>query len=112
MHTACLLADRRGIEIVAPIHDAFVAQCDARDVKDVSAALDRVMRDASAVVLRGYELPTDYQIVRPGGRYFDKRGKAMWETVRDRAAGQAGTRERVMGNLDLRTCGWRSMATH
>ena len=81
LHTACLLAERRGVEIVAPIHDAFVAQCDARDAEDVSAALDRVMRDASAVVLRGYELPTDFQIVRPGGRYFDKRGKAMWDTV-------------------------------
>jgi DNA polymerase I len=81
LHTACLLAERRGVEIVAPIHDAFVAQCDTRDVEDVSATLDRVMRDASAVVLRGYELPTDCQIVRPGGRYFDKRGKAMWDTV-------------------------------
>jgi len=52
-----------------------------RDVEDVSAALDRTMRDAAAAVLRGYELPTDHQIVLPGGRYFDKRGAAMWETV-------------------------------
>ena len=81
LHTACLLAERRGVEIVAPIHDAFVVQCDARDVDDVSAALDRIMRDASAVVLRGFELPTDCQIIRPGERYFDKRGKAMWDTV-------------------------------
>jgi DNA polymerase I-like protein with 3'-5' exonuclease and polymerase domains len=81
LHMACLLAERRGIELVAPIHDAFVARCGVRDVEDVSAALDRVMRDASAVVLRGYELPTDRQIVRPGERYFDKRGKAMWDTV-------------------------------
>ena len=43
--------------IVAPIHDAFVIQCEARDVMDVAAAFDRVMRDASAIVLRGYELP-------------------------------------------------------
>jgi DNA polymerase-1 len=81
LHATCLLAERRGIEIVAPIHDAFVVQCDARDVEDVSAGLDRLMRDASAVVLRGCELPTDCQIIRPGERYFDKRGKAMWDTV-------------------------------
>ena len=81
LHAACLLAERRGIEIVAPIHDAFVAQCDAREVEDVAAAFDRVMRDASAIVLRGYELPSDCQIIRPGGQYFDKRGKAMWDTV-------------------------------
>src|SRR5262249_36521169 len=59
----------------------FVVQCDARDVDDVSAALDRIMRDASAVVLRRFELPTDCQIIRPGERYFDKRGKAMWDTL-------------------------------
>jgi hypothetical protein len=32
-------------------------------------------------VLRGYELPTDVQMVRPGQRYFDERGEAMWGTV-------------------------------
>jgi hypothetical protein len=32
-------------------------------------------------VLRGYELPTDCQIVRPGERYFDDRGLEMWNTV-------------------------------
>jgi DNA polymerase I len=81
LHAACLLADRRGIEIVAPIHDAFVAQCELANVEDAAAALDRCMRDASAIVLRGYELPTDKQIIRPGERYYDKRGKAMWDTV-------------------------------
>ena len=81
LHTACLLAERRGVEIVAPIHDAFVAQCDVRNAEDVAVTFDRVMRDASAIVLRGYELPSDCQIIRPSGRYFDKRGKAMWDTV-------------------------------
>jgi DNA polymerase-1 len=81
LYAAILLAERRGVEIVAPIHDAFVAQCDLRDVEDVAVAFDRVMRDASAIVLRGYELPSDCQIIRPVGRYFDKRGKAMWDTV-------------------------------
>jgi DNA polymerase-1 len=81
LHAACLLAERRGINIVAPIHDAFVAQCNMREVGDVAVAFDQVMRDASAIVLRGYELPSDCQIIRPGERYFDKRGAAMWETV-------------------------------
>ena len=81
LHVLCLLAERRGLELVAPIHDACVAQCAVRDAEDVSVAFDRAMRDAGAVVLRGYELPTDSQIIRPGGRYYDKRGKAMWDTV-------------------------------
>ena len=40
-----------------------------------------VMGDAAAMVLRGYRLPTDCQIIRPGERYFDDRGEAMWSTV-------------------------------
>ena len=65
----------------------LMAEADLDRVEEASAALDRVMRDASSVVLRGYELPTDCQIVRPGERYFDDRGVEMWTTV-DAAARQ------------------------
>jgi hypothetical protein len=81
LHVACVLAERRGIEIVAPVHDAIMAECAADQAEELSAELDRVMGDASAVVLGGYRLPTDCQIIRPGERYFDDRGEAMWTTV-------------------------------
>jgi hypothetical protein len=81
LHVACVLAERRGIPLVAPVHDAIMAEAPIEQAKDVSAALDRAMRDAAAVVLRGYELPTDVQMVRPGQRYFDERGEAMWNTI-------------------------------
>jgi DNA polymerase-1 len=81
LHIACVLAERRGIEVVAPVHDAIMAEAAVGQIEDVSAALDRVMRDASAIVLRGYELPTDVQLIRPSQRYFDDRGEAMWNTV-------------------------------
>jgi hypothetical protein len=81
LHVACVLAERRGIRIVAPVHDAIMAEAPIDQAEDVSAALDRLMRDASAVVLRGYELPTDVQLILPGQRYYDERGQAMWNTV-------------------------------
>jgi DNA polymerase-1 len=81
LHVACVLAERRGIGIVAPVHDALVAEADVDRAEEVSAGLDRVMRDAAAVVLRGYELRTDVQVIRAGAHYFDKRGIEMWETV-------------------------------
>jgi DNA polymerase-1 len=81
LHVACILGERRGIQIVAPVHDALMAEADLDQADDVSAALDRVMRDASAIVLQGYELRTDCQIIRPGERYFDDRGEKMWNTV-------------------------------
>jgi hypothetical protein len=104
MRATSILADRRGIEIVAPIHDAFLAIAPMADAQDASLALDRCMRDASAAVLQGYELPTSdddgmglilpaYADKRPVpeifeatpqmfcGRYFDKRGAVMWKEI-------------------------------
>jgi len=81
MHVFCVLAERRGIRVVAPIHDAFIAEAEAGQEEEVSHALDRAMRDASRVVLRRYELDSNEQIVRPGERFFDKRGVEMWSTV-------------------------------
>jgi DNA polymerase I len=81
LHVACVLAERRGIQIVAPVHDAIMAQATVDQAEEASVALDRVMRDAATIVLRGYELPTDVQMIRPGQRYFDDRGEAMWNTV-------------------------------
>jgi hypothetical protein len=39
------------------------------------------MRDASRVILQGYELRTDWQIIRPDERFYDKRGEKMWNTI-------------------------------
>ncbi len=81
LHVGCVLAERRNIRTVAPVHDAIMAEATIEQAEEISAALDRVMRDAAAVVLRGYELPTDVQMIGPGQRYFDERGEAMWNTV-------------------------------
>ena len=81
LHVACILAERRGIELVAPIHDAFLAEGSASEAEKLSLALDQLMGDAAVVVLRGYRLPTDCQIIKPGEHYQDERGAAMWATV-------------------------------
>jgi hypothetical protein len=81
LHVACLLAERRGIELVAPIHDALLAEGPLSQVEELSHALDELMGDAAAVVLRGHRLPTDCQIVKPGEHYQDERGAEMWATV-------------------------------
>jgi hypothetical protein len=81
LHVDCILAERRGIELVAPIHDALLAEGPLSEAEDLSHSLDQLMGDAAAVVLRGYRLPTDHQIVKPGEHYQDERGAAMWATV-------------------------------
>jgi DNA polymerase I len=99
LHVASVLAERRGVRIVAPIHDAFVFECKAGEEEEASAALDQAMRDASRIVLRGYELNSDEQIVREGGRFFDKRGVEMWSTVNrllTKLEGETGERRRAV----------------
>ncbi len=44
-------------------------------------ATQDAMREASAVVLDGFELRTDAEIVRHPDRYSDGRGRRMWELV-------------------------------
>src|SRR5262249_13198314 len=81
MRAACILAERRGVQIVAPVHDAFMAQAPLDQIDEASAQLDQAMRDASRTILRGYELRTDVKIIRPDERFHDKRGEKMWNTV-------------------------------
>lgn len=81
MHVVTILAERRGIQIVAPIHDAIVVEGDAADARELAQAADRLMRDASAIVLKGYELPSDCAVLMPGEHFQDKRGASMWNTI-------------------------------
>ena len=92
LHVACVLAERRGIEVVAPVHDAIMAEGPADQAEELSAALDQVMGDAAAVVLRGYRLPTD-QPDHPARRTLLRRSRRGDVGHRHRAAGQARERE-------------------
>jgi DNA polymerase family A len=80
-HVATILCERRGLEPVASLHDALFVEANAADRDDVDAELDRAMRDASAVVLKGHELRTDSQIINAGEPLFNKNGASMWETI-------------------------------
>ena len=45
------------------------------------ARMQDAMREASRIVLDGFELGTDAKIVRYPDRYMDERGAAMWDRV-------------------------------
>jgi DNA polymerase I len=81
LRLACCLGTEQGIEVCAPVHDALmiVAPLDSLDA-DVVRMQD-AMREASRIVLDGFELGTDAKIVRFPDRYMDERGIAMFEKV-------------------------------
>ena len=86
LHVACVLAERRGIEIIAPVHDALMAECDLRDVEDVAAALDHACGTLRPLCCRVTRCAPTRQIIRPGGYYFDDRGDKMYKAVISRIA--------------------------
>jgi hypothetical protein len=81
LRLACCLATERGVEVCAPVHDAMLI-CATLDQIDVAVAITRAaMAEASCIVLAGFELRTDANVVRWPDRYMDPRGVRMWETV-------------------------------
>ena len=81
MRLAASLATERGIEVCAPVHDAFLIEATAEQIEGAVEELQACMREASRVALGGLELGSDAVVVRWPERYRDKRGAVMWETV-------------------------------
>ena len=81
LRIACCLGTERGVEIVAPVHDAVMICAPLDQLEEHIAIMRDTMREASAAVLNGFELLTDVVIVRYPDRYMDKRGTEMWATA-------------------------------
>jgi len=81
LRLACCLATERGIRVCAPIHDAVLVEASEDEIGDVVRATQEVMLEASEVVLDGFRLRTDADVVVSPDRYMDARGRDMWERV-------------------------------
>jgi hypothetical protein len=81
LRLACCLVIERGIRVCAPVHDALLVEGPADDIEAVVADTQAAMAEASRVVLSGFELRSDAQVVRHPERYSDPRGVKMWDTV-------------------------------
>ena len=83
LRIACILATEKGIEVCWPIHDAVLIQARLDVLEEHIAAMQDCMRQAGEIVLGGFQLRTEAEIVRYPDRYQDKRGVLMWEVVQD-----------------------------
>jgi DNA polymerase I-like protein with 3'-5' exonuclease and polymerase domains len=81
LRLACCLATERGIEVCAPVHDAVLICAPLERLDADVVRMQDAMREASRVVLDGFELGTDAEIVRYPDRYADPRGSVMWNRV-------------------------------
>ena len=81
LRLACCLTIEANIMVCAPIHDALLIEADSGAIDETVAKCQRLMREASQVVLDGFPLRTDTKIVHHPDRYSDPRGERMWGTV-------------------------------
>ena len=81
MRLAACLATERGIEICAPVHDAFLIWAPIDRIEADTAAMRAAMNEAARTVLNGFPISTEAKIVRYPDRYMDKRGTIMWDRV-------------------------------
>ena len=81
LRLACCLATERGIEVCAPVHDAVLICAPLERLDADVERMQEAMREASCIVLNGFELNTDAKIVHHPDRYMDERGTVMWDRV-------------------------------
>jgi hypothetical protein len=81
LRVACMLATERGIEVCAPIHDAVLIAAPFDRIEADVALAKKCMIEASEIVLSGFPLRVDTNIVRYPDRYMDGRegAVAMWD---------------------------------
>ena len=78
---ACCLIVERGIKLLAPIHDAVLIEGPADSIEAVVAETQAAMCEAGRIILNGFELRTDADVVVYPNRYSDERGVEMWAKV-------------------------------
>ena len=81
LRLACCLGIERGVEIVAPVHDAVMIHASLDRLDQDIATMRAAMAEASRIVLGGFEIRTDVHITRYPDRYMDDRGTVMWQRV-------------------------------
>jgi len=81
LRLACCLVSEAGIRICAPVHDALLIEAPLTELETAVEATQKLMADASAMVLSGFRLRADAKRVRFPERYQDERGTKMWHTV-------------------------------
>jgi hypothetical protein len=82
LRLAIIKMHEAGIQVAAPIHDAVLVEGPCEDVEEIVAVTQRCMREASRIILNGFELESDVKVVTYPNRYMDEeRGGPFWNNV-------------------------------
>jgi hypothetical protein len=81
LRLAACFATEQGLEVCALIHDAVLIAAPLDQLDHDIERMKAAMAKASRIVLDGFELRTDVNVVRYPDRYQDPRGAVMWDRV-------------------------------
>jgi hypothetical protein len=81
LRLAACFATEQGVEACALIHDAVLIAAPLDQLDHDIERMKAAMAKASRVVLDGFELRTDVNVVRHPDRHQDQRGAVMWQRV-------------------------------
>lgn len=81
LRLACCLITESGIQVCFPQHDALLIEASLDEIDSAIAVAERLMAEASRVVLDGVALRTKARIVRYPDRLGDARGRSVWAAI-------------------------------
>ena len=81
MRIAAIATTEAGLEVCAPVHDAFLIAAPHERLDGDVATMRALMSRAGRAVTGGLDVRTDAEVIRWPARFMDPRGAAMWRRV-------------------------------
>jgi hypothetical protein len=82
MRVASVLAMEAGIEVCCSIHDAFLIEAPLEEIDQAVAQMQACMAEASRIILSGFELRSEAEIIRyPNTYHVDADQAAVWDII-------------------------------
>jgi len=82
LRLAIIKMHEAGVKVAAPIHDAVLVEGQIEHSQEIVATTQLCMREASKIILNGFELDSDVKVVTSPERYMDEdRGVYFWNIV-------------------------------
>jgi hypothetical protein len=87
LRAACVFIVASRVELLTPIHDAMLIEANVSEIKHAVSLTEAAMRKASELVLDGFPLRTEAQIICPPARFVgDEHDEVMWRWLTETLA--------------------------
>lgn len=81
LRLGCILALERGVRVLAPVHDAILVEGDSSCIHEVVETTQQALAEASQIILDGFPLRSEAEVISYPDRYLDERGTITFERV-------------------------------